>query len=155
MKIKNRQLNPILNALTILDVQHEKLVAPDGKTTYDGKPTFIPKFKNPGKVRYNLAKTTKALKAQADAVNDVLQPIIRELFAEQEADGVKAKILDDKRQRKYAELIKPILDAEEDLDIRPVAMDDLDLENNAYPFGADGKGLADLLGTVIAENDPV
>ena len=78
MLIKNKDIPNIVKALS--------LMASLGNTQQDGKAKAF-SFKNPGKVRYDLARTFKRVQAAEEDLTAFQQSLFAQILAEQNADA--------------------------------------------------------------------
>jgi hypothetical protein len=139
MLIKNKDIPNIVKALS--------LMASLGNTQQDGKAKAF-SFKNPGKVRYDLARTFKRVQAAEEDLTAFQQSLFAQILAEQNADAaVPATQLNPEHVGKFNAAAAQQMEAEVEIDIRPVAIADLDLDNNDIPFSVIGV----LLDTVILD----
>ena len=107
------------------------------------------KYKNPGMVRLNIARTFNSLSTATDLVKKAEDSLKLQLFAEQTAtnQGRSGNMLQGEFMTKFTTEVVKMLDNETDVEIWPVDVKDLDLDNNDIPCIL----LGALLGTVFVE----
>ena len=123
MKLKNSQLQPLLDVLLKLEPE--------------GKPPFV--FS--GKVRYNLARNLKRLGSALDELESLRVKMVRERLAPGETELAEDTRMD------FIRLYSDVLDAETDIDLFTVSPTDLDLDKNQIPLVV----LTQVIGTVLTE----
>lgn len=108
------------------------------------------KYKSPGLVRLNLARTFHSLSSSADVVKKAEDSLKLQLFSEQTAanQGKGGSMLQGEFMSRFTSEMVKMLDNETEVDVWPVNLSDLDLENNDIPFTLVGV----LMGTVIVES---
>jgi hypothetical protein len=129
IKIKNSRLAGIHNALI-------KLEEP-GKDR-EGRPVY-PIYQEPGKVRYNLARTMANLKDRYEVLEKCRTDLMTSLLDQQKKkhsdwnDERNSRLEGEFAQTFLLEFNK-VLDQEEEIEIRPVKIEWLDLDKNSISW---------------------
>lgn len=105
------------------------------------EPADKPAFIFSGKVRYNIARNLKTFRVILEGVEE-----IRVKLAKEKAIGLPE--MDDKGRAEFIKEFTEVLDLENDVQIFPVTVADLDLDKNQIHLPI----LTELLGTIIVES---
>lgn len=147
-KVKILNLKSMIDALTLIasieDPRQQNQAAKADKHARSWK------FKEPGKVRYNLARSFRALSDASEAFEIARAGAYKAAMTEQVLIDPESTNLTGRFMADYQDEINTMVSEDIEIDVRPVTVDMLDLEANDIPFTA----IAPLLDSVILDQLP-
>ena len=136
MQIKNSQIEPMVAAILRLDepVSYEE----KNGAKYHKRLNFD------GRVRYNLGKNLRILKAEMEPLVELRGKLIRESLAKHNQAPDSDRLMGE-AQKDFAAQWKPLMDTTIDLPLLPVELSSINLKDNPIPI----ESLGALLDTIF------
>jgi len=106
------------------------------------------RYKNAGRVRYNLMRTESELEDAFVAIEKLRMKMVNDAMASQSKEGGEAKALGGEHLQTYLKEFGQVLEMEDEHEIRPVKYSELDMDANNISNDVWGP----LMGTAIEDD---